>query len=1249
MSIVPPGGRPRTPLEPIKMHTGDSPNLPETLPEYCKTCYLCHVTLLENPIDPDLLLHFPWAAQAYCQTCRIDLFYCRFCRLPKFLHDTGELCRHDVRVNHGPLLLVEATALRAAHSEEESNDAAVSFDPTESPAHHLVENSPTLPDPPQVAPPPFKIFRKSPSELHGILRSNRSENPYDFLKYTMSPIHQGGPTAEQTRKARFFAEEHDRKGSGLISMAARLFTPVCQSAPTEMSLSWFLFGILLSTLLLEVSSTHQSSISFLLTLLAAKLSPDGDIPVALPRNARQSKTYYVNYNDREKGQPSLIEEFNLQRPESLSDGHVYYSLTTTVQFVHALGQVLEPSFLIDLQESTVYQSTFLHSATPRSWELLRASLIGLSLDGVPPLLHPSNISQVKRGPSTPSVTYIIGLYNLIFWSDSFEAFSTKQNRGSVWVLFCSIATPSSSPCSVHNTFNSGKNTFLVAIGPSGKSFSHNCVWSRLLSDLNLLNNHTSPLVTYSRFHRKECHSIFPPLLILQDTPERTEESNGLASWKSNTNVLYGHSATVVEQQHRLPSCRKCFSSRLYPTTQASTSNPQPPCNDCLDWDVREVVPITYAGLKAVVEGARHSIKSGNLTTRVSVVTFLRAAGISPSLSNEIGLQLLQQPDSHIETPALWEYGHLIDVNDSIEVVMHLLFLGIVRSLAKDTVYSFLSSRKQWSGYVDRVRSLFSRIGGLGIYWMKLHPMSKHGSFGGWVSENYLAYSRISKYLGALTESLPATDNPYEDPKVPPSAMTMAQLQRWILSRGMKVSRPAGQARPRKADYIQTVVRTGWKKPGDHPQVKRNPSNGVPLSLFEELVVSCHTMVSQIMGVGGVPSPEVTNEIRAAIKIYLSFDHEFHTWDGRPLPPLARVTGHPTVQHDLAMNNVLPFSSATTPANSAPVCPEDEDDSGSISDDSCSNPEPEGTIDGLLPNQGAAYRIPAVAKRNKLNLLKVPETLARYGSYQFLSELGPKGEGAIQTVKPVVKKTGGIGINDWALHVARGWSSRRFARHAIALVVDAMKARANVEDAAYLAAVEKAFSQYMVADNEEAGPSDPQEYNDCWTNEESLEGIGQLADSVLPSPTDALRRRMFYVYRSREDAISKLSHGIDPISLLVVSLPVRENHHRNSGDTAWFALAYRDSNKMIRLIRVLPTDLVTTRCGAAFFRWTLYSWPGSKDHDDNLLSSQNIQDYGLMLPLSATYSGLTTTVYYTITYGWKEMLADRTIGRYRRQP
>jgi hypothetical protein len=1068
------------------------------------------------------------------------------------------------------------------------------------------------------------------------------------------------------RRALFLASEHEDPGRGLVDLAVKVFTPVCSSAPSDMSLSWVLLAFLLSTIFLETVQYLQNSFCFALQIVASKLSPDAHPPVLIPAHARQAQFYYVNQSSSQKGTSSLLEVYNPNRVEQLTSGHAYFSLITTIQTAHSLGNVLEPAFILDFQRSTVYQSSFIHSATPRSWEILRAILNKASVQNLPAVLHPSNICDVKIDCNVASTyPHPIGVYNLIFWSDSFEAFSTKQNRGSIWVLFCSIATPSSSGAkSSQNTFNSGQNTFLIAIGPSGREFSHECVWVRLLQDLRYLNRIQKPLVTYSRFHQKELHSIFPVYVFLQDTPERTD-SNGLASWKSNTNVIYGHTAPVVRVQTKLPSCQSCLHRRLL--LSVTQTQPRFSCPHCYDWTVPDLVPITYQSLIDAVGDAKAKHFAGGFPNRGAIVTYLRGAGISPTVAKDLASQIFSSEDclTNLITPCLWQYGEFVDVNDSIEVVMHLLFLGIVRSLAKDVVYPFLSARKQWTSYVDRVKKIMQRISKLHIPWLVLQPIGISGSFGGWVSENYLGYCRVAKYLGALTESLPSHDEPYQDPNVTPSRMSLSQLQNWLTSRNLRVTKPSLQSRARKVDYLATVEATGWMRPGDHPLIVANPKEGMPLSLFERVIVSCHSMVCSIMAVTGIPNDVESHCILREIKLYLSFDHQFDTWKPGNIPgtpePWDHLRGSGTHYPVLTMNTdpLSRHSRMTSDPFSAPNVisdcedEEEEDDLGSISDSSGDGlPQDEILLDGIAASapppevvlgSPASYRIAAVRKRNKINLLKVPSILQRVGSYHYVVELGPKGEGAIQTVKPVVKKFGGISKPLWASHVARAWSSRKYSRNAISLVVDALKKRRDSsenpltkKDHDFLTSVGSALNQTALDGS--TNPSDPAFVGNGGTSilDVDEEIWGNLLDAVCTGK-ELPKKRMYCIYKSKAAAISAFSDEVDPLSVVVVE-PTEEE----GGSAIWFAMVFYDQSKQLRLLRLEPATLTTERCGCAFFRWKIAD---SHNVDPPLMASLSCQDYALLLPLDATDNGSTFVVYYCITYSWKEMIADQTIQCY----
>ena len=68
---------------------------------------------------------------------------------------------------------------------------------------------------------------------------------------------------------------------------------------------------------------------------------------------------------------------------------------------------------------------------------------------------------------------------IVLWSDDMEPNSSKANRGSVWVLSATIATP-------HKILNSAINTYVLAMGPKG--IDHDFIFEKVSKDLKYLSS-----------------------------------------------------------------------------------------------------------------------------------------------------------------------------------------------------------------------------------------------------------------------------------------------------------------------------------------------------------------------------------------------------------------------------------------------------------------------------------------------------------------------------------------------------------------------------------------------------------------------------------------------------------------------------------------------------------------------------------------------------------------------------------------
>jgi hypothetical protein len=138
-----------------------------------------------------------------------------------------------------------------------------------------------------------------------------------------------------------------------------------------------------------------------------------------------------------------------------------------------------------------------------------------------------------------------------------------------------------------------------------------------------------------------------------------------------------------------------------------------------------------------------------------------------------------------------------------------------------------------------------------------------------------------------------------------------------------------------------------------------------------------------------------------VKLFLTFDNEFLGF--KPADYTRLHQSRPN-SNNLAVSLDTDDSFTAQPFPRTPPPGEgDCDEDGSISDNSgASDTEPLDTNmeppTPLLPPERVPSqvhtKIPAMKKRNKVNLLKLVQTICDYGPYNLLVELGPKGEARV---------------------------------------------------------------------------------------------------------------------------------------------------------------------------------------------------------------------------------------------------------------
>lgn len=110
------------------------------------------------------------------------------------------------------------------------------------------------------------------------------------------------------------------------------------------------------------------------------------------------------------------------------------------------------------------------------------------------------------------------------------------------------------------------------------------------------------------------------------------------------------------------------------------------------------------------------------------------------------LSLLQKENPKdfeaLDVPVLWSRGVLLEMH--IDVVMHLIFLGVVKTFVQH-VQIWAKRKGKNEGLLHQMSGVLESVQELGLSWCKAMPYSK-GKLGGWVSENYLALARLLKWF-----------------------------------------------------------------------------------------------------------------------------------------------------------------------------------------------------------------------------------------------------------------------------------------------------------------------------------------------------------------------------------------------------------------------------------------------------------------------------------------------------------------------
>ena len=121
--------------------------------------------------------------------------------------------------------------------------------------------------------------------------------------------------------------------------------------------------------------------------------------------------------------------------------------------------------------------------------------------------------------------------------------------------------------------------------------------------------------------------------------------------------------------------------------------------------------------------------------------------------------------------------------------MHLFFLGVVKTVMK-LIQSFLKLCLRKENFIRAVQGCLESIADLKLKWCKTVPY-RQGTFGGWVSENYVAAGKIIKWFYSDITNIAEMEE-FVEPDSPQIKWTKKQNEGWLKMHGMDLKGTAAK-------------------------------------------------------------------------------------------------------------------------------------------------------------------------------------------------------------------------------------------------------------------------------------------------------------------------------------------------------------------------------------------------------------------------------------------------------------------------
>ena len=501
------------------------------------------------------------------------------------------------------------------------------------------------------------------------------------------------------------------------------------------------------------------------------------------------------------------------------------------------------------------------------------------------------------------------------WSDGCEKNAVKDNRGSLWAKTVTIGLP-------NKLSSSPEHTFPIAFGTEASN--HEPVENRFKEELQKFDD---GVFVYHAATDRLVKVFIILFASLQDSPERRERNYiSRGSAKGSYVVRDGYAGDYQQVYDVLiscPNCRQHLKDGSTPTDCDSCTNFEfTSPHNLLDFEPPKDYPrfITRDGKKVSLLNEDGTISPAVVTYekllqaksdtfrevfhgRWSMTTgkvYLRTQGINTLMRHaicsegrdlmklhprNIALEDVEIPNDRIgiADPAFWTRGATVDM--CLNLLMHLIFLGVNRSSTKETM-EWLGIRRRQASFNRFATGLLQKIECLQLDWCRIIAFRKE-TFGGWLSENWLGLSRVMKWFFSRLDDL-SEDRPYDEPSAHPSSWKKDELKDWLRAHGLP--------RSGNKDYLEEQVLRYIGENADLPYPDLAIPSGPEFSVVMDMLVSMQVMTAHIMitTVGDHTPDDIMRHVKIFLNCYCDFDNAMREETKVKMPSMLSQWNYPNL-------------------------------------------------------------------------------------------------------------------------------------------------------------------------------------------------------------------------------------------------------------------------------------------------------------------------------------------------------------------